>query len=238
MFPDRVGRVILDGVMDPTTYSQGRPDMGWAADVESTDEAFIGFVNGCEVAGAAGCAIADESVSGNMDLLTWAQNLTEVRCRHCPYIHVPCYLLIVFCLQWAYDMHKADPQTYYSALDVRSTIFSAMYAPKQWADFANGDLLQLWSSYASPDILDTKRKRDLARRDDTGLVSHPVWRRQYNDAPSQALEAITCGDAPDLKDVTTSSVFDEILRVTRDVSGFCMPFPFLSLFLFLLISFV
>ena len=127
-------------------------------------------------------------------------------------------------------MHKADPQTYYSALDVRSTIFSAMYAPKQWADFANGDLLQLWSSYASPDILDTKRKRDLARRDDTGLVSHPVWRRQYNDAPSQALEAITCGDAPDLKDVTTSSVFDEILRVTRDVSGFCMPFPFLSLF--------
>lgn len=78
VFPDRVGRVILDGVMDPSYYSQGRPDMGWASDVESTDEAFQGFVNACETAGPEDCTVADKSISGDMDLISWAQNLTEV----------------------------------------------------------------------------------------------------------------------------------------------------------------
>lgn len=77
VFPDRVG-VNLDGVMDPSYYSQGRPDMGWASDVESTDEAFEGFVDAYESAGPEDCTVADRSISGGMDLISWAQNLTEV----------------------------------------------------------------------------------------------------------------------------------------------------------------
>lgn len=78
MFPDRVGRVIFDGVVNPATYSQERPDLGWAKHVESTDEAFQGFANACATAGPEACAIADKKVSGGMDLMTWTQNLTNV----------------------------------------------------------------------------------------------------------------------------------------------------------------
>lgn len=76
VFPERVGRVVLDGVMNPNYYSQGRPDMGWASDVESTDETFQGFASGCETAGPEGCLLTIDNEG--MGVISWAQNLTEV----------------------------------------------------------------------------------------------------------------------------------------------------------------
>lgn len=126
--------------------------------------------------------------------------------------------------QWAYDAHKEDPLTFDSAFDVRNSIFSAMYAPRSWSDYANGDLIDLWSSFSSPDLLeDRRRKRDLSTGE--GVIHPTIRKRQFDDKPSNALEAISCGDSPDLTDLTTTQVFDEILRVTRDVSGFCTILP-------------
>lgn len=98
-----------------------------------------------------------------------------------------------------------------------------MYDPKEWAEHANKDLYQLWNFFMVPDSFDNRRrKRGLF--DVVGLEISPVTIREFNDKPSNTMEAITCGDSPDLTDVTTNEVFDEILRVTRDVSGFCAPF--------------
>lgn len=95
-----------------------------------------------------------------------------------------------------------------------------MYASRSSSEYAHGDLIDLWSSFSSPDLLEDRQRRRYVPIGE-GVV-HPVIRkRQSDDRPSNALEAITRGASPDLAELTTSQVFDEILRVTKDVSGFC-----------------
>jgi len=51
MFPGRVGRVVLDGVVDATDYSKGTL-LNW---LQSTDEAFSTFFTYCHLAGPSNC---------------------------------------------------------------------------------------------------------------------------------------------------------------------------------------
>ncbi|KAG8774827.1 hypothetical protein FRC12_001794 [Ceratobasidium sp. 428] len=51
MFPDRVGRVIIDGVVDPVFWANRPPHEFWARSTESADEAADGFVKACAMAG-------------------------------------------------------------------------------------------------------------------------------------------------------------------------------------------
>ncbi|KAG8717827.1 hypothetical protein FRC08_006556 [Ceratobasidium sp. 394] len=55
MLPDRVGRVVLDGVSDPLYWANKPPHE--AVNVESTDEALTGFVSACVAAGPGNCAL-------------------------------------------------------------------------------------------------------------------------------------------------------------------------------------
>ncbi|KAG8720235.1 hypothetical protein FRC09_009872 [Ceratobasidium sp. 395] len=65
MFPNRVGRVVLDGVVDPVVWSTRPGHEIWNITVESVDEAFTGFVTACAAAGPAGCAIASPGSSAD-----------------------------------------------------------------------------------------------------------------------------------------------------------------------------
>lgn len=98
-----------------------------------------------------------------------------------------------------------------------------MYNPRSWYDFANTDLMKIWSSFASPDK-DNDEKKGIALGN--AEMSPVLWKREpeYNSKPSATWQAVTCGDAPDLQDVKTSQIFDEVLRVTKEVSGFCTLF--------------
>ncbi|KAG9079038.1 hypothetical protein FRC06_007989 [Ceratobasidium sp. 370] len=51
MSPNRVGRVVPDGVSDPLYWANIPPPAKWAINVESSDEALTGFVSACAAAG-------------------------------------------------------------------------------------------------------------------------------------------------------------------------------------------
>ncbi|KAG8725889.1 hypothetical protein FRC12_023912 [Ceratobasidium sp. 428] len=51
VFPDRVGKVVLDGVVDPVYWANRPAHEIWAVSAESTDEALAGFVTACAKAG-------------------------------------------------------------------------------------------------------------------------------------------------------------------------------------------
>ncbi|KAG9085836.1 hypothetical protein FRC06_003432 [Ceratobasidium sp. 370] len=72
MFPDRVGRVVLDRVSDRLYRANNPPHEKWAINVESTDEALTGFVSAGAAAGPGNCALAKS--------ISTAENLREDVC--------------------------------------------------------------------------------------------------------------------------------------------------------------
>ncbi|CCO35403.1 Putative hydrolase Mb2248c [Rhizoctonia solani AG-1 IB] len=63
MFPDRVGRVVLDGVVDPKDWAN-RPAHKWLGNaLISTDETFDGFAEECIRAGPSACALAEQNAT-------------------------------------------------------------------------------------------------------------------------------------------------------------------------------
>lgn len=77
MFPNRVGRVILDGVEDPLTHASEPSHLYWARRVESVDETFQGFTQGCALARSSGCRLATDTSTGP-GIIEWTKNLLAV----------------------------------------------------------------------------------------------------------------------------------------------------------------
>lgn len=72
MFPDKVGRIIVDGVLNPSEYYAGR-DVQQIAD---TDAVFAGFVTFCQVY-PDGCALASYARGKTQSLLHILKQLLE-----------------------------------------------------------------------------------------------------------------------------------------------------------------
>ncbi|KAF7325596.1 Abhydrolase-4 domain-containing protein [Mycena kentingensis (nom. inval.)] len=82
MFPDKVGRVIIDGVMDAEDYFATR----WATSLLDADKALLAFAEGCVAAGPKACAFYSPSASeilANIDTIS-----TALRARPLP-VFVP-----------------------------------------------------------------------------------------------------------------------------------------------------
>ncbi|KAG9124179.1 hypothetical protein FRC07_012564 [Ceratobasidium sp. 392] len=198
MFPTRVGRVVLDGVVDPVYWANRPAHEIWAINVESADEALTGFVQACAAAGPAGCAIAVDGSTAD-SLRIWIQQLLDM----------------------AYDYRKAaGAQASFDSFDVRAQLFQGMYAPSQWKDLAvalKGRYDIIVSAIGSP----AKRSTPLSNFDrrHTLIGEFDLRTRQSSEAPPDyAIQAITCADAVDPGDVTTQMVFDYLVKVTREVS--------------------
>lgn len=67
----------MDGVEDPITHANQPSHLYWGHRVESVDETFQGFVQGCAMAGPRGCAVAT-STSTAQGLLDWTRDLLGV----------------------------------------------------------------------------------------------------------------------------------------------------------------
>ncbi|KAJ3080087.1 hypothetical protein HDU99_009308, partial [Rhizoclosmatium hyalinum] len=61
MFPDRVGRLAIDGVMDATTYVKSYAEFSLQYLI-NTDDIYKGFVKDCEAAGPSRCALASSDL--------------------------------------------------------------------------------------------------------------------------------------------------------------------------------
>jgi hypothetical protein len=101
-------------------------------------------------------------------------------------------------------------------------LFSGMYRPTEWPKLAE-DIKSAAAVLinATSETPPTKRSFELPHT--------PALRRQGSSnssdpAPDYAFQAVTCSDAIDAGNVTTQMVFDELVRVTRDVSQMCKLF--------------
>ncbi|KEP51999.1 putative hydrolase [Rhizoctonia solani 123E] len=198
MFPERVGRVVLDGVVDPVYWANLPPHKLWGVGLESTDEAFNGFVTACAAAGPSGCALATKD-----------SNAETIRK----------FVIDLIDLGY-YNRRKFGPTAEGSAL-VRNKIFKAMYSPRAWPDLAK-ELLSMHERFVN--ATDALNHTQSKRRSTYEHGLDPI-RRQANSttsdedpAPVYSNQGITCGDAIDPGTTTTKEVFDFLVNVTRTVS--------------------
>ncbi|CAE6339613.1 unnamed protein product, partial [Rhizoctonia solani] len=81
MFPERVGQVVLDGVVDPVYWANRPPHLLWEVSLISSDEAFNGFCDACALAGPSKCAIAKRN-STSPSIRQWTQELLDKAYDH------------------------------------------------------------------------------------------------------------------------------------------------------------
>ena len=69
IFPERTGKIILDGVVDPSDWALYPPYLGWDLDIADAEATYKGFIEACATAGPSGCSLAKSSTetAANID---------------------------------------------------------------------------------------------------------------------------------------------------------------------------
>ena len=76
MFPDRVGRIILDGVVNPHIWA-GEPSYKlWSDSLQNTSDVFHEFAAACAMAGPTGCEIATKGSTAE-SITQWIMELMD-----------------------------------------------------------------------------------------------------------------------------------------------------------------
>ncbi|CEL63020.1 Carboxylesterase B OS=Mycobacterium tuberculosis GN=caeB PE=3 SV=1 [Rhizoctonia solani AG-1 IB] len=140
MFPDRVGRVVLDGVLDPEYWANRPAHQMWEVKTVSTDEALIGFATACAAAGPSGCALASKG-STTENVLQSVRDLIDA----------------------AYDYkRKAGPSAEIGSAAVRSTLYGGLYWPTQWPQLAETGAKYIETLRNASLLSNSTHKRSLA----------------------------------------------------------------------------
>ncbi|KEP46988.1 putative hydrolase [Rhizoctonia solani 123E] len=193
MFPERVGRVVLDGVVDPELWANNPSYQKWAVKPESTDEAFTGFLKACATAGPSRCAIANKD-SSEETLRKYVSDLIDA----------------------AYDYkRRLGPRANFGSSYVRSRIFRGMYSPSSWPTLAL-ELAEVANEVLDSANHETKRSLPTSPIDMQSAVEKTS--ANADPAPDYAFQGVTCADALDAGNTTTKDVFDFLVHVTRTVS--------------------
>ncbi|KAG8721708.1 hypothetical protein FRC09_007499 [Ceratobasidium sp. 395] len=195
MFPDRVGRVVIDGVLDPVYWANKPAYEMWGVKTESTDEAFTGFVSACAAAGPAGCALAQKGSTAD----SLRQGIRDL-------------------LNAAYDYRRSvGPTAEVTSSAIRGKLYLGMYTPTRWPQLAQ-DLAELNAAFSNLTSSTPLKARSLQPMD-SALRNRQTSNSSSEDpAPDYAFQAVTCGDAMDAGNTTTKDVFDFLVYVTQTVS--------------------
>ncbi|QRV78194.1 Abhydrolase domain-containing protein [Ceratobasidium sp. AG-Ba] len=210
MFPDRVGRVVLDGVVDPEIWANRPAHELWNRTIDSADQTFEGFVSACAAAGPSSCAIAPK-------------NPTPASVKQ----------IILQLIDRAYDYRKSvGPAAQLNSADVRHLLYNGLYIPARWPNLAR-DLKNMSNYLDNPQTSRPPKKRSPARprtRVHWGHANNESPRSEVSDDRSNAnqnndpprndytFQSITCADAADPANVTTKAVFDSLVDSARTVS--------------------
>ncbi|KAF8586360.1 hypothetical protein K439DRAFT_1659729 [Ramaria rubella] len=169
MFPNRVGRVIIDGVVDPVIWATMYSNEWYKYDFVDTDHAFENFLQACQTAstlfthaGPDRCALASKnstarSIGAGVDKL-----LDDL-------------------YDYPLPVYKANRPGALTSGMVKAHIFTNMYAPRNWPDLATnlaatikGNGTAIMNAIQDNIELDTSAKAQTA----------------------QAIVAVTCVDTP------------------------------------------
>ena len=94
-------------------------------------------------------------------------------------------------------------------------IHDVLYSPAKWATFASDTFYKYYQEIVKA----TGSNLTLATRSEWGPPE--LKRQSAQDWTSYTFHAISCGDSIDGGDITTQIVFDELIRVVKDVSPIC-----------------
>ncbi|KAI0689861.1 alpha/beta-hydrolase [Cerioporus squamosus] len=195
MFPERVGRVILDAVLDPIAFATQDPALSFSNQLVSVDTIYKALITGCALTGPAGCAAASEG-DGPLDIDAKVQAL----------------------LNAAYNATKVNASVPITSGNIRAHLYVEMYSPADWSNLVNEDypqIVQIVNGEAPANASRplSRRYKDLNRR-------NPLVKRgsESNDSPSYTDSAIYCGDSIDARGTTMEEVFKHIIPTARNVS--------------------
>ncbi|EUC55050.1 hydrolase, putative [Rhizoctonia solani AG-3 Rhs1AP] len=199
-FPDRVGRVIIDGIVNPWDWATEQPKIVYGL-ANFSDATFDAFASSCAAAGPFKCAIAQEE-STLESIRKWVFSLIEL----------------------AYDNTKASGGTFITSGQLRGLLWVGMYEPRKWPGLAQ-DLAQIAAALSnSSNSSSTVKSRILSPR----TQSIPFIRRDntssFDPATSYAFQAITCVDAIDAGNSTTRQGFKAVVELTDNHTRMFGPF--------------
>ncbi|KAI0830715.1 TAP-like protein-domain-containing protein [Trametes gibbosa] len=201
MFPDRVGHVILDGVVDPVGFATEEAALAWSTQLVDDDYAYEGFFTGCALAGPEHCSIASagqtpSEVNGNIQAL----------------------------LQAAHDatFRGSGPVPVTSGL-IRATLRPEIYFPAGWANLANSVYPTFASGVQQEIGVSTNGSGNVS------IPRSSFSKRAEQDTPPYSTEAILCGDSIDLTNTSMADVFQNIIATSQNISHmFAAAWPFAS----------
>lgn len=117
--------------------------------------------------------------------------------------------------QVAHDYARSSGNENYKSVFLVGAIHGILYTPDRWADFAAGPFYQFYQDLVQA----SNTNLSLASR---SLWAPPELKRQSGQSwPDYTFQAISCGDSIDESDITSQAVFDELVRVVKDVSPMC-----------------
>ena len=117
--------------------------------------------------------------------------------------------------QIAHDYARSSGKAGYKSVNLVAEIHETLYNPSQWATFASGVFYNFYQEVVQ------------ATGSNLSLATRSVWtpsefKRQSGQYwPDYTFHAISCGDSIDESNITTQVVFDEFIRVVKDVSPMC-----------------
>ncbi|KAL1757025.1 Alpha/Beta hydrolase protein [Schizophyllum commune] len=189
MFPDRVGRVVLDGCMDPILYMDKPSTEYYPNDLQSSEATFAGFATGCAMAGKAGCPLVESANDTASDvekrfhdLLDLAHNLT---------------------------VSGADMRAVPTSAEARADLYTIMYFTQLWHSAAT--LIHDWGTALEALAANQSVPADIAAE----LSS---FKTNFSAVPSYAEQAIYCSDVVDAGNMTMRDGFDTIVSASANVS--------------------
>ncbi|KAI0633182.1 TAP-like protein-domain-containing protein [Trametes polyzona] len=196
MFPERVGRIILDGVINPTLIATNETAPVWAFDeLVDSDKLYEGFLTGCALAGPDGCSIATSEGQSAADIDATIQAL----------------------IQQAHEVDRANASLPVTSEIIRSGLFDVAYNLSDGVDFAN----TIWPQLVAGVQGELNVTSQLSRRSTT--MTRRILRRdndtnQQNLTRSYSAVAILCGDSVDLRGTYMSEVFEVIISASQSTS--------------------
>ena len=215
LFPDRVGKVVADGVLDAITWSNAPPMNGFPADLKDAEAVLRGWSSAC--ASSSRCSLSNlgnkttGGVVGIIDSVlntayktydgtVWSQTALLVNGTLPPNVH-----------DWSYD-------------NLATIVFGMLFSSQNW--HALDVLLSLL--YAQQNNSTTSSFNSRSERIKLPLhinLISPRWSAsgqwsEGDDPWSQGIYAIACGDSQDIpSNYTTSTVLDISIDASQDVSS-------------------
>ncbi|KAI0769263.1 alpha/beta-hydrolase [Trametes elegans] len=190
MFPERVGRVLIDGIINPVFLATEETPIVWSQEIRDDGKLYDGMVIGCALAGPTGCPIVAQGQSAS-DVNRDIQGL----------------------VQRAYGAARKNGSVPVTSAIVRKEIWDAVDDPNgSWASFANSTYPAL---VAGVD-LESKALNHTHRSLDTDRTSTQGSGR--NATKSYSSVAILCADSVDTRGTNMEDVFKYLISVAQNGS--------------------